>query len=308
MEKFIVTAALTGSIHTPTMSPYLPITPEQIAAESIAAAEAGAAIIHLHARDPINGKPTSDPEMFRQFLPVIKSESDAILNITTGGAPGMTIDQRLEGPVSFSPEMCSLNMGSMNAGLFPAVSRIKEFKYDWEPAFLSATKDMVFENTFGAIEAIIERMGKGLGTRFEFECYDVGHLYSLHYLVRQGLYEGPLFIQFVMGMLGGIMPEIDNLLLMVRTAQKLFGDDMEWSVIGAGRHQMPMCTHNALLGGNARVGLEDSLYLNRGELAKSNADLVAKIVRILSELGYGIARPDEARERLGLKGQDQVNF
>jgi len=307
-KNIIVSCAVTGSLHTPSMSPYLPITPEQIAAESIGAAKAGAAIIHLHARDPKDGRPTGEPDIYRQFLTTIKAETTAVLNMTTGGAPGMSIDQRLAAPEAFSPEMCSLNMGSINNGLFAAVSRIKEFKYDWEEAFLSGTRHTVFENTFGAIEAIMARMGEQHGTRFEFECYDLSHLYNLRYLMDQGLYDGPVFIQFVLGVLGGTAAEIDNLLLMVRTAQKLFGDALEWSVLGVGRAQMPMATHNALMGGQVRVGLEDSLFLGRGELAKSNAEQVAKIVRILGELGFGIAGPDEARERLGLKGQANVNY
>ncbi len=307
-KNIIISCAITGSLHTPSMSPYLPITPEQIAAESIAAAEAGAAIIHLHARNPEDGKPTSDPEVFKQFLPVIKSETNAVLNMTTGGAPGMNIDQRLEGPEYFQPEMCSLNMGSMNTGLFAAMDRMTEFIHEWEPAFLSGTKNAVFENTFGAIETIITRMGQKHGARFEFECYDISHLNNLHYIVKKGLYDGPLYIQFVMGVLGGIPAEVDNLLAMVRTAQKLFGDDVELSVIGAGRAQFPMSTHHALMGGNVRVGLEDNVYLNAGEFAKSNADQVHKIKRIVTELGFGIATPDEARERLGLKGATEVNF
>lgn len=307
-KSVIVSCAITGSMHVPSMSPYLPITPEQIANESVAAAKAGAAIIHLHARNPADGRPTADPDLFMQFLPIVKDQTDAICNLTTGGAPGMTMDQRLAAPERASPEMCSLNMGSMNTGLFAAVPRIKEFKFDWERAFLEGTRHSMFENSFGNIEEILNRMGKGHGTRFEFECYELGHLYNLAYVVDQGLYDGPIFVQFVLGVLGGTTAEIDNLLILIRTAQKLFGQDVEWSVIGAGRQQMPMSTHNALMGGNVRVGLEDSVHISRGKLAKSNAEQVEKIVRILTELGFDIATPDEARQRLGLKGANQVTF
>ncbi len=307
-KNVIVTCAVTGSLHTPTMSPYLPITPDQIVAESVAAAEAGASIIHLHARDPENGRPTADPEVFMQFLPRIKQQCDAILNLTTGGAPGMTIDDRLAAPERASPEMTSLNMGPINGGLFPALDRIKAFKYDWEREFLARSRSSVFENSFANIEAIVERMAKGHGARFEFECYDLGHLYNLANILDRGLYDGPLFLQFCVGILGGVGAEIDHLLTLLRTAQRLFGPDVEWSVLAAGRHQMPMCTHNALMGGNVRVGLEDSLSIGRGELAKSNAEQVAKIRRILDELGLSVATPAEARERLALKGADQVNF
>lgn len=307
-KNVIVSCAITGSLHVPSMSPHLPITPDQIASESVAAAEAGAAIIHLHARDPETGRPTPSPEVFMQFLPRIKQQSAAVLNISTGGAPGMSMDERLEISERASPEMASLNMGSINVGLFPAARRIKTFKHAWEKPFLEGTRGMVFTNTFEMIGEILERLGKGHGTRFEFECYDVGHLYNLAFMLDEGLYEGPVFVQFVLGVLGGVGPDIDNLLHMVRTAQRLFGDDLEFSVLAAGRHQMPMATANALMGGNVRVGLEDSLSISRGELATSNAQQVAKVVRILTELGYGIATPDETRQRLSLKGADQVAF
>jgi len=307
-KPVIITCAITGSLHTPTMSPHLPITPEQIAAESIAAANAGAAILHLHARDPRDGRPTADPAVFQQFLPRIKAGCGAIVNISTGGAPGMTLDQRLEASEAASPEMTSLNMGSLNVGLFPALKRIKEFRFDWEAKFLEGSRHGIFRNTFGDIESILNRLGKGHGARFEFECYDVGHLYTVAWALEQKLYEPPLFIQFCLGILGGIGAEVDHLLHMVRTAQRLFGSDFEWSVLAAGRHQMSMATHNILLGGNARVGLEDSLYLERGRLAQSNADQVAKFVRILTELGYGVATPDEARLRLKLKGAAFTKF
>lgn len=307
-KSVIITCAITGSLHTPSMSPYLPITPDQIAAEAVAATEAGAAIIHLHARDPETGRPTANPDVFMEFLPRIKQQTDAVLNLTTGGAPGMTIDERLAAPERASPEMTSLNMGSINNGLFAMAHRLKDYKYDWEKPFLEFGKSTSFDNSFGVIEAIMKRMGEGQGARFEFECYDLGHIYNLAYMVDQKLYEGPMFLQFIFGILGGIGAEIDNLVLMVRTAQRLFGENIEWSVLAAGRHQMPMCTHNALMGGNVRVGLEDSLNIGAGQLAKSNAEQVAKIRRILAELGLDVATPAEVRQRLALKGADRVNF
>lgn len=307
-KNVIITCAITGSIHTPSMSPYLPVTPDEIVAESVAAAEAGASIIHLHARDPKDGRPTADPEVFMRFLPRIKQQTGAVLNITTGGGPGMTLDQRLAAAERASPEMTSLNMGTINGGLFASAKRIKDFRYDWERPFLEGSKAGYFENSFQNIETIMNRLGKGHGARFEFECYDLGHIYNLAYMIDQKLYEGPLFLQFILGILGGVGAEVDTLLHMVRTAQRLFGADLEWSVLAAGRHQMPMCVHNALLGGNVRVGLEDSLNIGRGELAKSNAEQVAKIRLILNELGYDIASPDEARERLALKGANHVRF
>jgi uncharacterized protein (DUF849 family) len=307
-KSVIITCAITGSLHTPSMSPYLPITPDQIVAESVAAAEAGASIIHLHARDPKDGRPSADPDLFMQFLPRIKQQTGAVLNITTGGAPGMSLEQRLAAAEHASPEMTSLNMGSINNGLFAGARRIKDYKFDWERPFLEGGKNSYFENSFFNIESIMKRLGQEHGVRFEFECYDLGHIYNLAYMIEQKLYDGPLFLQFILGILGGVGAEIDNLLLMIRTAQRLFGNDVEWSVLAAGRHQMPMCVHNALIGGNVRVGLEDSLNLGAGELAKSNADQVAKVRRILIELGYAIATPDEARARLALKGGNNVRF
>jgi uncharacterized protein (DUF849 family) len=307
-KSVIITCAITGSLHTPSMSPYLPITPDEIVAESVAAAEAGASIIHLHARDPKDGRPSADPDLFMQFLPRIKQQTGAVLNITTGGAPGMSLDQRLAAAERASPEMTSLNMGSINNGLFAGARRIKDHKFDWERPFLEGGKNSYFENSFFNIETIMKRLGQEHGVRFEFECYDLGHIYNLAYMIEQKLYDGPLFLQFILGILGGVGAEIDNLLLMIRTAQRLFGNDVEWSVLAAGRHQMPMCVHNALIGGNVRVGLEDSLNLSAGELAKSNADQVAKVRRILTELGYAIANPDEARARLALKGGNNVRF
>ena len=307
-KPVIITCAITGSLHTPSMSEFLPITPEQIAAESIAAARAGAAILHLHARDPLDGRPTASPAVFREFLSRIKAGTDAVVNITTGGAPGMTLDERLAAPEAASPEMTSLNMGSINIGIFAAAARIEKFRFDWERPYLEGSRDGVFRNTFADIEAIMNRLGKGHGARFEFECYDVAHLHNLAWVIDQKLYEPPLFIQFCLGILGGIGAEMDHLLHLVRTAQRLFGNDIEWSVLAAGRHQMPMATQNILLGGNARVGLEDSLYLERGRLAASNAEQVRKIVRILSELGYTVATAAEARQRLRLKGAAQTAF
>jgi uncharacterized protein (DUF849 family) len=307
-KPVIISCAITGSIHTPSMSPYLPITPAQIASEAIAAAQAGAAILHLHARDPANGRPTSEPDVYRQFLSQIKDGCDSIINLTTGGAPGMNMDQRLAGPEWASPEMTSLNMGSFSLALFPAASRIKEFKYDWEKPFLEATRDGMFKNTYTDIGTILERLGKGHGCRFEFECYDVSHLYNLAWFVENKLYSPPLFIQFCLGLPGGIAAELDHLLHMIRTAERLFGNDFEWSVLGAGKNQMPMATQNILLGGNARVGLEDSLYLDRGRLALSNAEQVERIKAILHLLGYEIATPDQVRDRLALKGAANIKF
>jgi uncharacterized protein (DUF849 family) len=290
------------------MSAHLPITPAQIAGEAIAAAQAGAAILHLHARDPVNGRPTADPAVYQQFLPRIKAGCDAVVNITTGGAPGMSMDERLAGPEWASPEMTSLNMGSFSMALFSAASRIQDFKYDWEKPFLEASRDGIFKNTYADIGTILERLGQGHGCRFEFECYDVSHLYNLAWFVEQKLYAPPLFIQFCMGIPGGIAAELDHLLHLIRTGQRLFGDDFEWSVLGAGRHQMPMATQNILLGGNARVGLEDSLYLDRGRLAVSNAEQVERIKSILLLLGYEVATPAQARQRLALKGAAQTRF
>ena len=307
-KPVIITCAITGSLHTPSMSPYLPITPDEITAESLAAVEAGAAILHLHARDPANGRPTPDKDVFRQFLPRIKQACNAVVNISTGGAPGMRMDERLAAAEWASPEMASLNMGSINVGLFPVLDKITEFRFDWERPFLEGSRDNVFKNSFSDIASILERLGKGQGCRFEFECYDVGHLYNIAHFVDRHVYEPPLFIQFCLGILGGIGAEVDHLLHMVRTAQRLFGGAFEWSVLAAGRHQLPMATQNVLLGGNARVGLEDSLTIGRGKLATSNAQQVVKLCGILVELGYEIATPDQARERLALKGANQVAF
>lgn len=308
MRKVIITCAVTGAIHTPSMSPHLPVTPDQIATEAIAAAEAGAAIVHLHARDPLNGRPTPDPDVFLQFLPAIKANSNVVINITTGGAQGMAIEERLRGPLRLKPEMSSLNMGSMNFALYPMLNRYKEWQHDWEPGYLEASRDYIFRNTFTDIEFILEKLGKGCGTRFEFECYDVGHLYNLAHMIDRGLVEPPFFVQTIFGILGGIGPEAENLLHMRRTADKLFGSDYEWSILGAGRHQMNLVTMGAIMGGNVRVGLEDSLYLGKGKLAQSNAEQVRKIRTILNELSLETATPDEARQLLKLKGPENVAF
>ena len=307
-NKVIITCAVTGSVHTPTMSPYLPVTPDEIAAEAIAAAEAGAAILHLHARDPKDGRPSADPAVFRQFLPRIKQATDAVVNISTGGSSLMALEARLAPALDAGPEMASLNMGSMNFALFPALDKPLEWKHAWEPQLLEATRGTIFKNTFEDMEFILDRLGRGCGTRFEFECYDVGHLYSLAYLRDRGLVSGRLFIQFVFGVLGGIGADPENLTHMKRIADKLFGADYSFSVLAAGRHQMPMITMSAAMGGHVRVGLEDSLYSGRGRLARSNAEQVERIRSVLDALSLEIATPAEARAHLGLKGADTVAF
>ena len=306
--KVIISCAVTGAIHTPSMSPYLPITPEEIARDSIAAAEAGAAIIHLHARDPNTGEPTPDPAVFMRFLPIIKQSTDAVVNITTGGGLTMTLEDRLAAPLMARPEMCSLNMGSMNFNISRAGDRVKEWKHAWEQPYLARTDDHIFRNTFKDITGIVERLGKAHGTRFEFECYDIGHLYNLAYLLEQKIVEPPLFVQSIFGILGGIGADPRNLMFMRETADKLFGDQYVWSVLAAGRHQMAFTTLAGILGGNVRVGLEDSLYIGRGELAKSSAEQVRKIRGILEALSLEIATPAEARAMLNLKGGDRVAF
>ena len=307
-NKVVITCAVTGSIHTPTMSEYLPITPDEIAEQAIGAAEAGAAILHLHARDPKDGRPTPDPDVFMRFLPRIKQSTDAVVNITTGGGHNMTLDERLAAPLRAKPEMCSLNMGSMNFGLFPILDKPRDWKHGWEPAYLEKTRDLIFKNTFADIEGILKNLGDAHGTRFEFECYDVGHLYNLAHFLERGLVEPPLFVQFIFGILGGIGPEPDNLLHMKRTADRLFGDAYRFSVLGAGRHQMTLASIAATMGGNVRVGLEDSLYLGKGKMARNNAEQVTRIREILENLSLEIATPDEAREILALKGGDRVGF
>ena len=308
VRKVIISCAITGSIHTPTMSPHLPFKPEDIAEQAIGAAEAGAAILHLHARDPLDGRPSPDPDLFMRFLPVIKERTNAVVNITTGGGHGMTLEERLAAALRASPEMSSLNMGSMNFGLYPAAARYKEWRFGWEKPFLEGTDAFIFRNTFADIERILKMLGEGHGTRFEFECYDVGHLYSLAHMLDRGLVKSPLFVQTIFGILGGIGADVDNLVHMRRIALKLFGADHHWSVLAAGRHQMGFCTQAALMGGNVRVGLEDSIYLGPGQLARSNAEQVVKIRRIVEDLGLAIATPDETRAMLALKGASQVAF
>ncbi|WP_406857619.1 3-keto-5-aminohexanoate cleavage protein [Alsobacter sp. KACC 23698] len=306
-EKVIISCAITGSIHTPSMSPHLPVTPEQIAQSAIGAARAGAAILHLHARNPETGRPTQDPEMFKRFLPAIKAGCDGIINITTGGGLGMTLDERLAAAKWAQPEIASMNMGSLNFNISAAGGRIASFKNDWEQPYLEMTKDFILSNTFTQIERGMTELG-AFGTRFEFECYDVGHLYNLAHFADRGLVKPPFFVQSIFGILGGIGPEPENLMHMKATADRLFGQDYNLSILAAGRHQLPFVTMGAILGGNVRVGLEDNLYLGKGQLAPSNADQVAKIRRILEELSLEVATPDDARRMLGTKGAANVAF
>ena len=305
--KVIITCAITGSIHTPTMSPHLPITADEIADAAIGAAKAGAAIVHLHARDPSNGKPTQDPKAFEQFLPKIKAGSNVVINLTTGGAPTMKTEERLQPALKLKPEVASLNMGSMNFGLYEMLGRYKEFKFDWEQPYLAGSDDRVFKNTFKDIAYILESCSSN-GTRFEFECYDIGHLYTAAHFLDRGLVKPPLFIQSVFGIRGGIGPHPEDVLHMKRTADRLFGDAYLWSVLGAGRNQMFIAAQSAVMGGNVRVGLEDSLWLGRGTLAKSNAEQVTKVRHIIEEIGLQVATPDEARKMLKLKGGNNVAF
>ncbi|MBU1317120.1 MAG: 3-keto-5-aminohexanoate cleavage protein [Alphaproteobacteria bacterium] len=306
-RKVIITCAITGGIHTPSMSPHLPVTADEITTQAIEAAEAGAAILHLHARNPEDGRPTQDPDAFAAFLPRIKQATDAVLNLTTGGSPTMTVAERLQPALTFAPEVASLNMGSMNFGLHPMLERYKKFQHDWEPEYLEKTRDTVFKNTFKDIEHIIEHCG-GNGTRFEFECYDTSHLYNLAHFRDRGLVDGPLFIQTVFGILGGIGTHPDDVAHMKRTADRLFGDSYVWSVLGAGRHQLPITTMAAAMGGNVRVGLEDSLWDGPGRLAQSNAAQVHRIRQVLEGLGLEIATAEDARAMLALKGADRVSF
>ena len=307
-DKVIITCAVTGSIHTPTMSPHLPLTPNEIAEDSIRAWEAGASIIHLHARDPEDGRPTPSADVFMQFLPRIKQSTDAVVNVTTGGGHGMTLAERLEGALRARPEMCSLNMGSMNFGLYPMLDRYREFKYEWERAHLENSRDFIFRNTFKDIEYVLKELGEGCGTRFEFECYDVGHLYNLAHFLDRGLVRPPLFVQTIFGILGGIGADHENLMHMKRIADRLFGSDYQWSVLAAGRHQLSFVSMAAVMGGNVRVGLEDSLYAGKGRLATSNAEQVSIVRSIIENLSMEVANADEARAMLALKGGDQVGF
>ena len=305
--KVVITCAITGSIHTPTMSPHLPVTPDEIVDQSIEAAEAGASILHLHARDPKDGRPDQSLEAFGAFLPRIKQNTDAVVNITTGGSPYMTIEERAAPAATYQPEVASLNMGSMNFGLYPMLGRYKKFKHKWEREHLEASRDLVFRNSFKDIEYILETC-YGNGTRFEFECYDISHLYTLAHFVDRGLVKTPFFVQSVFGILGGIGPHPEDVLHMRRTADRLFGADYRWSVLGAGANQFRIAAQAAALGGNVRVGLEDSLWAGPGELAESNAVQVRKVKAIIEGLGLGVATPDEAREILDLKGGDKVRF
>ena len=306
-RKVIITCAVTGAIHTPSMSPFLPVTPKEIIDDGIKAFEAGASILHLHARDPENGRPTQDPEMFRKFLPQLKQATSAVLNLTTGGSPHMTVAERMRPAAELKPEVASLNMGSMNFGLYPMLNRFKEFKHDWEREHLENSRDLVFKNTFADIEHIL-RTGNANGTRFEFECYDTSHLYNLAHFVDRGLVRSPFLVQTVFGLLGGIGAHPEDVAHMKRTADRLFGDTYVWSVLGAGRNQLPVAAQAAAQGGNIRVGLEDSLWSAPGQLAQSNADQVRKARALLEGLSLEVATPDEAREMLNLKGAGDVAF
>ena len=305
--KVIITCAVTGAIHTPSMSPYLPVTPEEIIADSLAAAEAGAAILHLHARNPLDGRPDQSPEGFAPFLSRIKQNTEAVINITTGGSPYMSVAERAAPAATYKPELASLNMGSMNFGLFPMLNRFKEFKHDWERAHLEGSRDLVFRNSFQDIEYVLQTC-YGNGTRFEFECYDISHLYNLAHFADRGLVKAPFFVQSVFGLLGGIGGHPEDVLHMKRTADRLFGTEYRWSVLGAGANQFRIAAQSAALGGNVRVGLEDSLWAGKGELATSNAVQVEKVRKIIEGLGLSVATPDEARAILNLKGGDQVEF
>jgi len=306
-DKVIITCAVTGAIHTPSMSPHLPVTPEEIAEAAVGAAEAGAAIVHLHARNPETGKPDQTAAAFARFLPRIKQATNAVINLTTGGAPYMTVQERVKPAEQFKPEVASLNMGSMNFGLFPMLNRFKDFKHSWEREALEGSRDLVFRNSFADIEFVLKKLGDA-GTRFEFECYDISHLYNLSHFLERGLVKPPLFVQSVFGILGGIGPHPEDVLHMKRTADRLFGNQYKWSVLGAGKNQMAIAAQAAAMGGNVRVGLEDSLWAGKGKLAQSNAEQVRMVRQIIEGLGRSIATPDEAREILSLKGGDKVAF
>lgn len=306
-RKIIITCAVTGSIHTPSMSPHLPITPAEIADAALGARAAGAAIVHLHARNPKTGQPDQTPDAYEPFLKVIKQRSDVVINITTGGAPTMLVEERLQPTAVFKPEVASLNMGSMNFGIYPILDKMNVFKHDWEKPYIEGSRDRVFRNTFADIEGILRTCADN-DTRFEIECYDIGHLYTLEHFVQRGLVQPPFFVQSVFGILGGIGAHSEDVLHMRRTADRLFAEKYCWSVLGTGRHQMPVAMQSILLGGHLRVGLEDSLYAGRGKLAKSNAEQVALARELVEHLGFEVATPDEAREILNLKGGDKVSF
>jgi uncharacterized protein (DUF849 family) len=307
-NKVIISCALTGGIHTPTMSPALPVSPDMLAEQGVAASQAGAAVLHVHARDARDGRPTPDPAAYMAFLPRLKEGCEAIINVTTGGSLNMTVDDRLKAPVMLRPEMCSLNMGSMNFALYPLADRYQSWKYDWEEPYLRATEDSVFRNTFRDIARIISVLGQEHGCRFEHECYDVGHLYNLAHMVDRKIVRPPFFVQMIFGVLGGIGSDLANLMFMKQTADRLFGSDYVWSVLAAGRQQMPFAAQSVLLGGSVRVGLEDSLFISRGTLATSNAEQVVKVRSIVETLGYEIATPADVRQLLGLKGVSAVAF
>lgn len=307
MSKVIITCAVTGAIHTPSMSPYLPVTPEEIADAAVGAAEAGAAIVHLHARDPVTGRPDQSPEAFAKFLPQIKARTNAVVNLTSGGSPFMSIEERIQPSMRFAPEVASLNVGSFNFGLFPMLERFTEFKYEWERQHLENSRDLIFRNTFKDIEYVLAKCAEN-ETRFELECYDIGHLYNLAHFADRGLIKPPFFVQSVFGILGGIGTHEEDVAHMRRTANRLFGKDYQWSVLGAGRHQMRIAAIAAGMGGHVRVGLEDSLWLGKGKLAESNAAQVRNVRQILECLGLEVATPDEARAMLQLKGADKVRF
>lgn len=306
-NKVIVTCAVTGSIHTPSMSPYLPVTASEIEEAAVGAGEAGASIVHLHARDPNNGQPSQDPRLFMEFLPNIRRRSDVVINLTTGGAPNMLVEERLQPALQLKPEIASLNMGSINFGLYPMLNRFQDFQHEWERPYLEGSRDRVFRNTFSDIQYILESCADN-DTRFEIECYDIGHLYTAAHFLDRGIVKGPLLIQSVFGLLGGIGAHPEDVLQMKRTADRLFGNDYYWSVLGAGKHQMPLAAMSAAMGGNVRVGLEDSLWDGPGQLSRSNADQVKRVVSILHALNLEVATPDEARQMLQLKGADQVGF
>lgn len=306
-RKVIITSAVTGAIHTPSMSPHLPVTADEIADAAIGAAKAGASIVHMHARDPKDGSPSQDPKHFEPILEKVKANSDAVINITTGGSPHMSVEERMRPVIEFQPELASLNMGSMNFGLYPMLDRFQDFEHEWERVGLENSRDLVFKNTFADIQRILE-IGNANNTRFEFECYDISHLNNLAHFHGRGLAHGPLFIQSVFGLLGGIGAHPEDLMHMRRTAERLFGDEYQWSILGAGKNQMPLATIGAAMGSHVRVGMEDSLWIGQGQLAVSNAEQVNRIRTVLEALNFEVATPDEAREMLQLKGRSNVNF
>lgn len=306
-RKVIITSAVTGAIHTPTMSPHLPVSADEIADAALGAAEAGASIVHMHARDPKDGRPSQNPEHFAPILEKLKANTDAIVNITTGGSPHMSVEERMQPVMAFKPELASLNMGSMNFGLYPMLDRFKDFDHEWEREGLENSRDLVFKNTFADIQRILE-IGNSNDTRFEFECYDISHLNNLAHFHARGLARGPLFVQSVFGLLGGIGAHPEDLMHMRRTADRLFGSEYEWSILGAGKNQMPLATIGSAMGSHVRVGLEDSLWIGPGQLAASNAEQVTRIRTILEALNFEVATPDEAREMLSLKGRENVGF